>query len=198
MTPATIARLDVTLDGVEPKVKRRLDVLADIRLDRLHETLQAAFGWTDTHLWEFRAHDIGWGIPDPDWPDGPLNAKKATLWDVFEDTGAKTLRYLYDFGDGWEHVIKITKFDDPDPNLDYPILLEAKGRCPPEDVGGPWGYEDFLEALKDPNHERHQDVKEWWPDDFDPEEVPTEELKANIAYLAKRWKRKPRKKKSAK
>ena len=104
---ATIVRLKVTLNDVEPKVLRRIEVPLDIKLDRLHLILQAALGWTNSHLYEIRARDVRWGIPDPDWPDGPLDARKARLVDALEDVGTKTLRYLYDFGDGWEHTIKI-------------------------------------------------------------------------------------------
>ncbi len=192
---ATIARLKVTLDDVEPPVTRRIEVPLDIRLDRLHLTLQAALGWTDSHLWEIRARDVGWGIPDPGWSDGPLNARKATLWDVIEDTGAKTLHYFYDFGDGWEHTVKLLAIDDGEAGVNYPRLLDAKGRCPPEDIGGPWGYGDFLEAIEDPNHERHEELTEWYPADFNPNDTPLEDLKAAVANLAKRWNRKPRKNK---
>jgi hypothetical protein len=197
MRPATIARLLVTLADVEPKVMRRLEVPADIRLDRLHLTLQAAFGWTNSHLWEIRAREARWGIPDPGWPDGPLDAKKTTLWNVVEDTAAKTLRYTYDFGDCWEHVIKITAFDDADPFEKYPALIDAVGRCPPEDVGGPPGYEEGLAAVADPKHERHEELIDWWPEDFDPAIAPVEDLMAAVADLAKRWSRKPRAKKTA-
>jgi len=190
----TIARLKVTLDDVEPPVTRRLEVPLAIRLDRLHLTLQAALGWTDSHLWEIRVRDVAWGIPDPGWSDGPLDARKATLWDIIEDTGAKTLHYLYDFGDGWEHTVKLLGIDDGEAGTVYPRLLDAKGRCPPEDIGGPWGYGDFLEAMEDPNHERHEELTEWYPADFDPNDTPTEDLKATVAALAKRWNRKPRKK----
>lgn len=190
-----IARLTVTLEEMEPEVRRRLEVPFDLRLDRLHQTLQAALGWTDSHLWEITAGGVGWGIPDPDWGDGPLNAAKTTLFDVVEDTGAKTLRYLYDFGDGWEHLIKLTDITDGDPNTDYPLLLDGTGRCPPEDVGGPWGYGDFLEAIADPAHENHEHWSEWAPPDFDPNDAQLDELKALVAKLAKRWKPRRRRKK---
>lgn len=189
-----IARLKVMLDDVEPPVLRHLEVPLDIRLDRLHLTLQAALGWTDSHLWEIRVGDGGWGIPDPDWPDGPLDARKATLWEIIEDSGAKTLHYLYDFGDGWEHSIKVLGIEGGKPGLVYPLLRDAAGRCPPEDVGGPWGYADFLDAIADPGHEQHEDMKEWYGQDFDPDDVALEDLKAAVAALAKRWNRKPRKK----
>jgi hypothetical protein len=191
-----IARLSVTLEDVEPKVTRRLDVPADIRLDRLHLVLQAAMGWTDTHLYEIRARDIGWGISDPDWGDGPLDARKATLWDVVEDTGAKTLRYIYDFGDCWEHVIKIERFLPPEPGVLYPILFAAAGCCPPEDVGGAFGYQEFVAALADPNHERHTEMKEWCDADIDPAVAPVGRLASAVAALARKWNRKPRRAKS--
>ena len=194
MTAAVLC-LKVTLDDVEPKVLRRIEVPADIKLDRLHLTLQAALGWTNSHLFEIRARDVGWGIPSPDWPDGPLDARKVKLIDVLEDAGTKTLRYLYDYGDGWEHTIKVERMIPADTNIAYPRLIEASGRCPPEDVGGPWGYAEMLEALADPDHERHAEIREWVGDDFDPHAFDAEPLKANVAALAKRWSRKPAAKK---
>lgn len=194
---ASIACLRITLDNVNPAVTRRIEVPLDIRLDRLHLTLQAALGWTNSHLWEIRVRDVGWGIPDPGWPDGPLDGRKATLLTVVGDTGAKTLHYLYDFGDGWEHTVKIERLVEADPQTKYPILLEATGRCPPEDVGGPWGYEECLEAIADPDHERYEELIDWWPDNFDPDKVPVNDLKAAVASLAKRWNRTPRKRRKA-
>ena len=190
MTADGIARLKITLDGVKPPVLRRIDVPLNIRLDRLHLALQAAMGWTNSHLYEIRARDVGWGEPDPDWGDGPLDARKTRLVDVLEDVGTKTLRYLYDFGDGWEHTIKVERIIPAVPGVAYPCLIDATGRCPPEDVGGPWGYADFLEAIRDPNHERHAELREWIADDFDPTIVHTERLADNLADLAKRWSRK--------
>ena len=109
MTADTIARLKIALDDVRPAVLRRIEVPFNIRLDRLHLAIQAAMGWTNTHLYEIRARDVGWGIPDRDWGNGPLDARKARLAAVLEDVGAKTLRYLYDFGDRWEHTIKVER-----------------------------------------------------------------------------------------
>jgi len=192
---ADILRLKVTLDDVEPTVLRRIEVPADIRLDRLHLTLQAALGWTNSHLFEIRARDVGWGIPSPDWPDGPLDARKAKLIDMLEDAGTKTLRYLYDYGDGWEHTIKVERMTAPEPNVAYPRLIEASGRCPPEDVGGPPGYAEMLEALADPEHERHAEMHDWLGEDFDPHDFDAEPLSAHVAALAKRWSRKPATKK---
>ena len=149
MSADTIARLKITLDDVKPAVLRRVEVPFDIRLDRLHLTIQAAMGWTNSHLYEIRAGDVGWSTPDPDadWAGDFLDARKARLGDVLEDIGTKTLRYLYDFGDGWEHTIKVERLIDPEPGALYPRLIEVSGRCPPEDCGGPWGYAELLEAI---------------------------------------------------
>ena len=95
-----IARLRITLNDVEPQAMRQIEVPLKIRLDRLHQVVQAAMGWTDTHLYEFRAGGAGWGVPDPDgFYDGPLPAKTATLEGVLAATGARTIHYIYDFGD---------------------------------------------------------------------------------------------------
>ena len=191
MTADAIARLKITLDDVKPQVLRRIEVPMTIRLDRLHLVLQAAIGWTDTHLYELRAREVGWGVPDPGWGGGPLDARKARLIDVLEDLGTKTLRYLYDFGDGWEHTIKIERSDVAMPGTLYPRLLDGTGRCPPEDVGGPWGYEEFLAAHTDPKHERHAEFAEWIePGTFDPKVVDFDVLAHAVAALAKQWARK--------
>ncbi len=191
MSADTIARLKITLDDVKPAVLRRIEVPFNIRLDRLHLAIQAAMGWTNTHLYEIRARDVGWGIPDRDWGDGPRDARKANLGNVLEDVGTKTLRYLYDFGDGWEHTVKVERLIDPEPGALYPRLIEASGRCPPEDIGGPWGYAEFLEAIGNPKHERHDEFKEWLADDFDPNLVDAGWLAEEVNTLAKRWSRKP-------
>ncbi len=191
MTATSIARLKVTLDDVKPAVQRRLEVPLTIRLDRLHLVLQAALGWTNSHLYEIKAGGVGWGMLDPDFDDGPLDARKARLIDVLEDVGTKTIKYLYDFGDGWEHTIKVERVTVAVPGVAYPVLLDASGRCPPEDVGGPWGYDEFLDAMANPEHESHAEMKEWVGEDFDPKVVDVEALAASVAALAKAWTRKP-------
>jgi hypothetical protein len=110
----TAVRIKVTLEDVKPEVMRRLVVPVTLRLDRLHLTLQAAFGWTNSHLFEFFAGEVRWGIPDPhnDYGHQPMDASKARLCDVVRETGAKTIHYLYDFGDSWDHVIKLEKWFD--------------------------------------------------------------------------------------
>ena len=191
MTAASIAHLRIRLDHVEPVVVRRLEVPLTIRLDRLHLVLQAAMGWTNSHLYEIRARDVGWGMPDPDLGDGPLDASKARLIDVLEDVGVRSLKYLYDFGDCWEHTVRIERVTDAVPGVIYPRLVEAVGRCPPEDVGGPGGYQEFLDAIADPDHEDHADRLEWVGGPFDPNDTDVERLTQAVESLAKKWTRTP-------
>jgi hypothetical protein len=192
MSANAIARLKITLDDVKPAVLRRIEVPLAIPLDRLHLAIQAAMGWTNSHLYEIRAGDARWGEPDPNWGrDGPLDASKARLGDVLANAGTKALHYLYDFGDGWGHTIKVEHVGEPEAGVVYPRLIEAVGRCPPEDVGGPWGYAEFIEAMSNSKHERHADLSEWIGGDFDPEDVDADGLAKQLAKLARQWSRKP-------
>ncbi len=192
-----IARLRIILNDVEPMPMRHIEVPLKIRLDRLHEVIQAAMGWTNTHLYEFRVGDAGWGMPDPDGVyDGPMDAKKITLEKLLDRTATRTIQYVYDFGDDWDHSIRIERVNDAVPGVTYPRLLKATGACPPEDVGGAWGYEEFLEALADPDHEQHEDMVHWSGGDFDAEDPAIDSIIERFERLAKKWAPRPRKPKT--
>ena len=135
-------------------------------------------GWTDSHLFEFVAGDGHWGIPDPydDFGHQPIDARKARLSDIVRETGAKTIHYLYDFGDSWDHVIKLEKWFDNASMDGLPLLLDAAGRCPPEDVGGVPGYAGYLEAIGDPTHPEHESMRIWGPERFDPNIIDRQAL----------------------
>lgn len=187
-TTTSVARLKVVLDDVEPQVMRRLDVPLNVRLDRLHEALQATLGWSNSHLYELVFKGVGFGLPDEGWGDGPMDARKVRLIDIIEDTGTKSFKYLYDFSDGWEHSIKIEKIMPAIDGVSYPCLIEASGACPPEDSGGPRGFTEARQALADPNHERHQEVCEWWGiETYDPAAVNIPAIEASLEKLAKQW-----------
>lgn len=189
-----IARLRIILNDVDPQPMRHIEVPLKIRLDRLHEVIQAAMGWTDTHLYEFRVGDTGWGVPDPDgFYDGPIDAKKMTLEKLLDQTATRTIQYVYDFGDDWDHSIRIERVNEATQGVTYPRLLKATGACPPEDVGGAWGYEEFLEALADPDHEQHDDMVHWSGGDFDAKDVGADSIIERFDRLAKKWAPRPRK-----
>ncbi len=169
---------------------RRLVLPANLRLDRLHLTLQAAFGWTNSHLFKFHAGEALWGIPNPvdHFGSQPIDARKARLSDIVQETGANTIHYLYDFGDSWDHVIKLEKWFDKTMTEGLPLLLDAAGRCPPEDVGGAPGYADYLDAISDPTHPEHENMRRWGPEGFDPTVIDRKALEAAVNALSEIWK----------
>jgi hypothetical protein len=154
-----IVEIKVKLLGVtKPPVWRRLQLRADTRLDRLHEMLVAAFGWQDYHMHCFSSGPDEFGVPDPEL--GFIDERDVTLGELIGGVGDR-LRYTYDFGDDWQHEILVEKLRDADLEIHYPVLVAAKGGCPPEDCGGPWGYAELKDILADPSHERHQEMLDW-------------------------------------
>jgi hypothetical protein len=177
-----IVQIKVKLLGVaKPPVWRRLQLRADTRLDQLHEIIQAALGWENYHMHVFSVGGEEFGIPDREL--GFSDERQVTLGELI-DLGAR-FRYTYDFGDDWQHEITVEDLLDADPDTHYPVLVAAKGACPPEDCGGPRGYANLRQILADPNHDEHQDMLEWLSLDnaseFDPAAVTTEDIDDELA-----------------
>jgi hypothetical protein len=183
--------LKVELLDVKPPVWRRIGVVSDIKLNKLHQVIQEAMGWTDSHLHDFRINGVNYGPnSDEDFCEMEQDDEsKARLGDLV-DEGAK-FDYHYDFGDDWRHRIKVEKVE---PLGEEPLsdawLLKGKRACPPEDVGGPWGYQDFLDTISDPENPEAEEMLEWVGGDFDPEEFNLEEFQAAVLRVSKRSKRK--------
>ena len=157
--------LTVTLADVHPLVWRRITVPASLTLRELHAVLQTAMGWEDAHLHLFRVGDVLYGDVE-DLP-GELGVEEATtVSDVARVVG--TFDYEYDFGDGWEHTIRIGQ-QLPAVGLGTPHCLDGARACPPEDCGGAPGYERLLEVLADPDHPEHAELTGWVGGEFDPE-----------------------------
>lgn len=179
-----VCHVAITLDEVVPKVSRLVAVPLGIRLDMLHLVIQAAMGWTNTHMWLIQARGLMWGEPDPDYPDDTIPASRTLLLDMIADVGTNRFTYVYDFGDQWSHTIKITKPLPAAPGVDYPLVIEAVGRCPLEDSGGADGYMEMIAALRDPAHPRHGEVIAWPGPDFDPTNANRAKLERDVADLA--------------
>src|SRR5215470_3620157 len=101
-------------------------------------------------------------------------------------SGERVFQYLYDYGDGWCCVVVLEAIAPTVPGVVYPRLVEGARHGPPEDVGGPSGYGEFLEAIADPKHERHAELLEWCGGDFDPQQFNVNEINRRIASLAPR------------
>jgi hypothetical protein len=157
-----VYQLKITLEDVEPPVWRRIQVPSLIDLAELHAVIQTAMGWTNSHLHMFEIDDERYA--DPDWVDGAVSPDRSTLAEVAGE--GEQFEYVYDFGDHWRHGVLVEKAL-PATSEKLPVCLAGRRACPPEDVGGPWRYAEFLEAYDDPAHEEHQQFREWAGDGFD-------------------------------
>jgi hypothetical protein len=178
-----IVQIKIKLLGVsKPPVWRRLQLRADTRLDHLHEIIVAAFGWQDYHMHVFTSGPEEFGEPDAEL--GFNDERRVSLGQLIGGIGDR-LRYTYDFGDNWEHEIVVEDLLDADSETHYPALVAAKGACPPEDCGGPWGYADLKAILAEPSHEQHQEMLDWLGLDntttFDPNAVTIDQIEEEVA-----------------
>jgi hypothetical protein len=142
--------------------------------------LQTAMGWAGGHMHEFRTADRHFGIPDPEDRSMGMqveNERTIRLSSVLRRAGAKLI-YTYDFGDNWEHAVVLEKLLPAQLSLDleYPICIDGKLACPPDDCGGIPGYYELIEALADPEHDRHEEISEWISDGFDPQAFSVENV----------------------
>jgi hypothetical protein len=181
---APIYQIKVTLEDTRPPIWRRLLVRSDITLGDLHTIIQAAMGWWDYHLHQFIVGETYFGVPDPDY-DSYMEMRDeqgVTLGQIAPREGFK-FRYEYDFGDGWLHQVLVEKALSPEPGQSYPLCIKGRRACPPEDVGGTWGYVNFLEAIQDPDHEEHDEYLDWVGGDFDPEAFDLDEVNEVLSDL---------------
>ncbi len=181
--------LKIQLLDIEPSIWRRFVVPASITLDRLHDVIQIVMGWTDSHLHEFTIGKKRY-TEAPEWKEDGLEGGKYRLVNLIKRKG-RTFGYVYDFGDNWEHelVLEESRYSDPRSTMEMEVAcLEGERACPPEDVGGAYGYLEFCKALKDPNHREHKSYLEWAGGDFDSERFDVESVNLELMkYL--RWSR---------
>lgn len=178
-----IFQLRIDLQHLRPPIWRRVLVPASASLDDLHEIIQAIMPWWDAHLHEFECNGAQYGIPrdDPWYEIG--DSRAVVLSEVLFQVGAH-ISYTYDFGDTWGHKIKLEKVLDPAPDMNYPFCVTGRRACPPEDCGGPPGYEAMLQALADPDNDDHEMYREWVGDDFDPEAFDLNEANDGLAEFS--------------
>ena len=165
---SSICTLRIELQYIEPLIWRRLHVAANIALPRLHSVLQVAMGWTDSHLHSFHIGDRVYSNGEDLEELNMLAEKGHALGSLLGET-IREFGYEYDFGDGWEHRIVVESIGKPVPDWFYPLCVAGERACPPEDVGGIHGYQEFLEAIADPDHEEHDRMLVWVGGAFDPE-----------------------------
>lgn len=174
-------RVRVDLDDSRPPIWRRLELSSDLTLAELHVVLQTAMGWTDSHLHHFLAGPERYSgvqpfLTDYDEEEGDegTNERDVRLDQVLVEVG-DSLFYEYDFGDGWEHTIRLEALEEYDASAPRARLLDGRRACPPEDCGGIGGYEDLLATMAEPAPDPHQRQRLEWLGDYAPDAFSAEE-----------------------
>jgi hypothetical protein len=183
----SIYQLKITLKDVRPPIWRRVQVPSDVTLGYLHWVIQFSMGWTNSHLHSFSIQGVEYGMlmPEIDFDEmemqdeQPVKLSKVIPGEKFK------FSYLYDFGDSWEHEILVEKVLEPEAVIDYPICIKAKRACPPEDCGGTWGYQEFVEAVQNPEHPEHEQMIEWGGRDFDSEDAKFDQINHLLKMIPK-------------
>lgn len=178
-------QLLITLNDIEPAIWRRVVVPGDFTLLDLHRVIQIAMGWQDYHLHDFTIRGKRYAVPSDEDFDEPENEETTMLRDVVKRR--MKFIYQYDFGDGWDHLIAVEKIDE-DATADEPVCIGGSRACPPEDSGGPWGYQEKLEALAKPHARRTAHLREWMGA-FDPERFDIESVNRGLTAFASRRRR---------
>lgn len=171
----------MTLKGIRPPIWRRFLVPDWISLSDLHDIIQVVMGWTNSHMHEFLWKGRRYGAPGSDGEfEEVINEDTVTLRKLGLSPKDK-IGYEYDFGDSWEHELRLEKILPGEEGILFPLCLKGARACPPEDCGGAWGYEEILEILKNPDHEEYRSLKEWFPIEFDPEYFDIERINQRLS-----------------
>ncbi len=159
-------QLKLTLKWSKPPIWRRVVVRADMTLEDLHEVIQMAMGWTNSHMHQFIGGSgfkrVFYGRADPalgEMRGEMLDEQCHTVADLAPAAKRKFI-YEYDFGDSWEHEVVVEKILPPDAAFKHPVCLAGAKACPPEDCGGVGGYSNLLEIMANPKHPEHEDLKD--------------------------------------
>jgi hypothetical protein len=182
--PPTIYQLKITLLEIEPPIWRRIQVPGTIHLCCLHDALQAAIGWTDSHLHQFERDNRCWGVPEYDeFDEHDLIDESETPLSTLLNAEGDSMVYLYDFGDDWRHHIVLEKIIQVNEPMKTPICLAGERRCPPEDVGGVQGYEEFLEVIFEPTNEEFNHLVGWAGGPFQAEEFDLNTVNKTLSRM---------------
>ena len=179
----TVFQIKVSLKGIVPLIWRRIQT-QDCTLVELHELLQVTMGWDFEHLYRFIIGGVEYADLDMASQEDAQDACETNLSEVLPAKNRRPrFHYEYDFGDQWMHQLVVEERFPPERGVKYPTCVAGQRACPPEDCGGPWGYSDFVEAISDPDHRRHEEMLEWVGGEFDPERFDLESVNKELRRL---------------
>lgn len=176
-------QIKIQLAEITPAIWRRIVIPSDMLLSDLHKVIQTTMGWTNSHLHQFEKDDTFY-LPrmkdDYSWDDmNNVDYKRRKVSGLLKRENDEII-YEYDFGDSWRHIVLLEKITDNTRGRKTPVCLDGERNCPPEDCGGPWGYEHLLEVIKDPSNEEYEDMIEWVGEAFDPESFSLTDVNARL------------------
>jgi len=178
-----VYQLRIDLVGAKPPIWRRILFDAGENLHELHCAIQNAMGWRNCHLHAFEKNGMFYGLPDDEMDFSfmeTLDEREYPLISILFKEG-DILNYEYDFGDSWQHKIKLEKILSGSTVEKLPACIKGRNECPPEDIGGLWGYYEFLEIINDPTHPQYEEYADWIGDDsFDPASFDLEEINERL------------------
>ena len=177
-----VYQIKVSLRDIRPPIWRRIEVLSDTTLEKVHMILQLGMGWNNYHIHQFTIGRVVYGQPHPDFDYEVKDERKVKLSQMALKENTKFV-YEYDFGNRWEHMVLIEKILPVEKGKHYPYCSKGKRACPPEDVGGPWGYADFLEIVQDATHSEHDNMLKWVGGEFDAEKLNLELVNENLKQI---------------
>lgn len=180
--PETVT-FKITLLGSKQRIWRRFTTNLNSTFKQLHNNIQYVMGWYDCHLYEFLINEESIGIPSSEDDMEFTDSAKAKL-NKYSTAPGHEFEYTYDFGDSWEHLLKVEKIDSVKEKMKYPVCIGGAMNCPPEDCGGIPGYYELLTIIKNKKHPEHNDMLEWLGDSFDPDYFDIETINRRIkSYL---------------
>jgi len=168
--PVPFYQLKISLTFSDPLIWRRLLIPGETTLAQLHCILQKCMGWDDIHSHRFLVGKVFYAHSEHGdiWEKTGERDESAYRLVQLEEDMKWCFTYIYDFGDAWEHEIELEEIIPRDRDLNFPQLLAGERACPPENVGGIPGYEEFLAIINDPGHENHKKMAKWYgADHFD-------------------------------
>lgn len=181
-----VYRVRVTLEYTDPPIWRLLQVPGRFTLAQLHDAIQVSMGWEDDHLHGFDIDGARYGPPrsGPPNPFGRAerDERKTRLAGVVHRIGAE-FRYVYDFGDSWQHLVEIEDVADPDTDTRLASCEAGEGACPPEDCGGIPGYYHLLDVMDDPDHPDYETLTDEHGGIFRPDRFDVGSVNGRLARL---------------
>ncbi|MBI9076730.1 MAG: plasmid pRiA4b ORF-3 family protein [Desulfatibacillum sp.] len=163
-----VYQVKITLKTIRPPIWRRILVTSDTTLSQFHTIIQHAMGWQNGREHLFEIEKMQFGQNDPYDPTSPKDETKVRLSKIVTKESTK-FKYIYDYDDYWEHEILVERILPLEQGETYPQCIKGKRACPPEEVGGPPGYLDLMEALESPEDTENGEILDFVEDDWDPE-----------------------------